>query len=58
MDFVLPFRRTPANVLTRLIEHTPGVGLVPLVVRYRDWTTKLALAALESNPERLIAVRV
>ena len=57
MDFLLPFRRTPANVLTRLIEHTPGVGLVPLVTRYRDWTTKLALAALESNPERLIAVR-
>ena len=57
MDFLLPFRRTPANVLTRLIEHTPGVGLVPMVTRYRDWTTKLALAALESNPERLIAVR-
>lgn len=57
IDFLMPFRRTPANVLTRLIEHTPGVGLVPMVTRYRDWTTKLALAALESNPERLIAVR-
>jgi hypothetical protein len=45
--FVLPFRRTPANILSRAIEYTPGVGWIKTAVAASDWTKELANTALE-----------
>lgn len=45
--FVMPFRRTPSNILSRAIEYTPGVGWVKSVVAANDWTKELASTALE-----------
>ena len=45
--FVMPFRRTPSNILSRAIEYTPGVGWVKSVVAANDWTKELANTALE-----------
>jgi hypothetical protein len=45
--FAMPFRRTPANILSRAIEYTPGIGWAKTAVAASDWTKELANTALE-----------
>lgn len=45
--FAMPFRRTPANILSRAIEYTPGIGWAKTAVAANDWTKELANTALE-----------
>lgn len=50
--FLMPFRRTPANILTRMLEYAPGTGQIMLASSAWDWTKALSKAALESNAPR------
>ena len=47
--FAMPFRRTPANILSRAIEYTPGIGWAKTAVAANDWTKELANKALEGT---------
>ena len=50
--FLMPFRRTPANILTRALEYAPGTGQAMLASAAWDWTKALSKAALDSNAPR------
>jgi hypothetical protein len=50
--FLMPFRRTPANILTRMLEYAPGTGQIMLASSAWDWTKALSKAALDSNAPR------
>lgn len=50
--FLAPFRRTPANILTRSFEYAPGTGQVMLANAAWDWTKALSKAALDSSAPR------
>lgn len=43
---VMPFRRTPANILTRALEYAPGSGQVLLANAAKDWHKALVDASL------------
>lgn len=45
---ILPFRRTPANILSRAIEYTPGAGTVMALKAAKDWNKALLNAATKS----------
>jgi hypothetical protein len=50
--FIMPFRRTPANILSRALEYSPGVGTIMAGKAARDWTKELALSSLKGvSPE-------
>lgn len=51
--FIMPFRRTPANILSRALEYSPGVGTIMAGKAARDWTKELAVAALRQNGPEL-----
>lgn len=53
MDWVLPFRRTPANVATRIAEFTPILSQAIAMKRGVDWWGKLGTAALEASQSGL-----
>jgi len=62
LNTLLPFRRTPANIMTRLAEATPGVGLGIGAKRLANWTKLIQQAADEKlagevPKETLAAVR-
>lgn len=44
--FLVPFRRTPANILSRALEYTPGTGVASIPLAALDWQRELAKAAL------------
>lgn len=45
VDIVVPFRRTPANVMTRVLEYTPGVGWGITAKRIQNWWGDVGLLA-------------
>lgn len=45
--FILPFRRTPANILTRALEYAPVTGELLTAKAAWDWNKELASSALE-----------
>lgn len=45
--FVVPFRRTPANILTRALEYAPVTGQFLSIKAGLDWNKELASSALE-----------
>ena len=47
-DWVLPFRRTPANVATRVAEYVPGISQAIALKRGVDWWGKVAELSLAS----------
>lgn len=49
MNIVFPFRRTPANIMTRVAEWTPGLGTAMAYQRSKNWLGSLAEAALEQK---------
>lgn len=49
MRFAMPFRRTPANILSRAIEYTPGVGTAWMYKNAMDWNRALVKAAAEGT---------
>jgi hypothetical protein len=53
--FVMPFRRTPANILTTALEYAPGTGALIAGKRALDWTAALADMALSTNAGRVDA---
>ena len=56
--FAMPFRRTPANILSRAIEYTPGIGWAKTAIAANDWTKELANTALEGVAKnRAVALR-
>jgi hypothetical protein len=56
--FAMPFRRTPANILSRAIEYTPGIGWAKTAIAANDWTKELANTALEGvTKNRAVALR-
>jgi len=56
--FAMPFRRTPANILSRAIEYTPGIGWAKTAVAASDWTKELANTALEGAAKnRAVALK-
>jgi hypothetical protein len=59
LNTIFPFRRTPANLMTRIAEATPGLGAAMFAKRASNWLGAISKAALESNqsPELLRAVR-
>jgi len=63
VNIALPFRRTPANIATRVAEFTPGPGTLMLIKRAMNLNADIAAAALESkqmgkiSPERLRTMR-
>jgi hypothetical protein len=48
-NVVFPFRRTPANIMTRVAEWTPGLGTAMAYQRSKNWLGSLAEAALEQK---------
>jgi hypothetical protein len=49
---IMPFRRTPSNILSRALEYSPGVGTAMTAKAVRDWTKELAMASLQGvSPE-------
>ena len=44
--FIMPFRRTPANILSRALEYAPGSGQALAFKSALDWNRELANAAL------------
>lgn len=58
--FIVPFRRTPANILSTSLRYAPISGQYAAFSAYRDWTKALANAALagqQVTPEVLKAQR-
>lgn len=49
VNILLPFRRTPANIMTRVAEYTPGLGTALSAMQAKNALGKLAEAALESK---------
>lgn len=47
--FILPFRRTPANILSRALEYAPGTGQALALRSALDWQRELATAALAGS---------
>lgn len=61
-DIVSPFRRTPANLLTRILEFTPGAGQAIAMKRAANWWGNVSKLALDTKAgaataEGLTAVR-
>lgn len=50
-----PFRLTPANVLTRVAEYSPGIGWGIAYKRSRDWLKEVGLMALETQKGTTVA---
>ena len=55
LNIIFPFRRTPANILTRVAEWTPGAGTALAYLRAKNWLGALANAALEQKQTGTIA---
>jgi len=51
--FLMPFRRTPANILSRALEYTPGTGLATIPKAAVEWHRELLKAASGSLPPEL-----
>lgn len=51
MRFLVPFRRTPANILSRALEYTPGTGVASIPLAALDWQRELAKAALAGTAQ-------
>ena len=49
--FLIPFRRTPANILSRAIEYTPGTGVISIPRAALNWHRELAKAALAGTTQ-------
>lgn len=47
--FLMPFRRTPANILSRALEYAPGTGQLAAANAAWDWTKELSKAALAGS---------
>lgn len=47
----IPFRRTPSNVTTRILEHTPGIGWAMTAKRAQNWWGNVAQLAAATKPE-------
>lgn len=46
---ILPFRRTPANILSRALEYAPGAGTVMAGKALKDWNRALIEASIKSS---------
>ena len=45
---IVPFRRTPANILSRALEYAPGTGTLMLGKSLRDWNKSLLEASIKT----------
>jgi hypothetical protein len=54
-NILLPFRRTPSNIVTRVAEYTPGIGTAMTYKRAKNWLGTLSEAALESQQGKTLS---